>query len=146
MQPVPAPDLGQPQGQGGGRQGGGRQGGGQAAAGARTFGAGCSGGGGGGGGGFGGGGGANPGPFVMPGVYNVALIVDGKTIETKPLRVMADKEVVLTEAERKRLFDMAMELHGLQRRANDVVVELRPGAAPDAGSHEAGGGQDRPPG
>ncbi len=126
VQPVPAPDLPQPQGQGGGRQGGGRQGGGQAAP-ATTFGAGCSGGGGGGGGGgFGGGGGANPGPFVMPGVYNIALIVDNKTIETRPLRVMADKEVVLTEAERKRLFDMAMELHGLQRRANDVVSSFVP--------------------
>ena len=87
------------------------------------FGAGCGGaGGGGGGGGFGGfgGGGATPGPYVLPGVYNVSLIVDGKTLDTKPLRVMADKEVVLTEVERKRLFDMAMELHGLQRRANDA--------------------------
>ena len=32
---------------------------------------------------------------------------------------MADPEVVLTEAERKKLFDMAMELHELQRRANE---------------------------
>ena len=94
----------------------------------KTFGAGCGaaagGGGGSGFGGFGGGGGASPGPYVLPGVYNVALVVDGKTLESKPLRVMADKEVVLTEAERRRLFDMAMELHGLQRRANDAAASL----------------------
>jgi hypothetical protein len=29
------------------------------------------------------------GPFVLPGTYSVALVVDGKTVETKPLRVMA---------------------------------------------------------
>ena len=128
--PVPAPDLGQPagRGQGGGRQGGGRQGGAddddQPAR--NPFGAGCGGGGGGFGGGRGGGGGANPGPYVLPGVYNVTLIVDGKTLESKPLRVIADKDVVLTDAERKRLYDMAMELHGLQRRANDVIAAIAP--------------------
>jgi photosystem II stability/assembly factor-like uncharacterized protein len=136
VQPIPAPELGT-QGTGGGGEG--RQGGGGPSAGsgqggqqqpARSpFGAGCSGsgGGGGGGGGFGGfGGGASPGPFVLPGTYNASLIVDGKTLDTRPLRVMADKEVVLTEAERKRMYDMAMELHALQRRANDVVGSIVP--------------------
>ena len=47
--------------------------------------------------------GGRPGPFVLAGTYNVALIVDGKTIDTKPLRVAADPEVVLTSVERKRL-------------------------------------------
>jgi hypothetical protein len=124
--PVPNPDLGQGagRGQGGGQGGGGGRGGQQQAV--DPFGAGCGGGGGGGGrGGFGGGGG-NPGPFVLPGTYNVTLIVDGKTLETKPLRVMADKDVVLTDAERKRLYDMAMELHGLQKRANDVIASIVP--------------------
>ena len=74
-------------------------------------------GGGGGGGGFGGGGGGTAGPFVLPGIYNVALVVDGKTVETKPLQVTADPEVALTEVERKKMFDMAMEMHELQRRA-----------------------------
>ena len=130
MQPVPNPDLGQAAGRGqggqGGRQGGGGQGEQQEQR--NPFGAGCGGGGGGFGGGRGGfgGGGGNPGPFVLPGLYNVALIVDGKTLETKPLRVMADKEVVLTEVERRRLYDMAMELHGLQRRANDVIASVVP--------------------
>ena len=39
----------------------------------------------------------------------MALIVDGKPVDTKPLRVNADPEVVLTEVERRKLFDMAME-------------------------------------
>jgi hypothetical protein len=125
VQPIPAPA-------GAGGRGGDAAGRGGAAAadqggrgGAQTppvspFGAGCGGGGGGfGGGGFGGGGG-NPGPYVLPGVYSVSLIVDGKPIETRPLRVMADPEVSLTEAERKRLFDMALEMHDLQRRVSDV--------------------------
>jgi hypothetical protein len=110
---------------------GGRQGGGGAAGGGRggqtasPFGAGCTTGGGFGGfGGFGGGG--NPGPFVLPGVYDVALIVDGKTIETKPLRVVDDPEMALTSVERKKLYDMAMEMHDLQKRAVDVANALTP--------------------
>ena len=51
-----------------------------------------------------------------PGSYNVALVVDGKTVETKPLRVAGDPEVALTEAQRKQLYDMAMEMHELQKR------------------------------
>ena len=45
------------------------------------------------------------GPFVIGGIYNVSLIVDGKTVDTKPLRVNDDPEVVLTSVERKRMFD-----------------------------------------
>ncbi len=90
------------------------------------FGAGCGGPGAAGGrGGFGAGGG-NPGPYVLAGTYNVSLLVDGKTLETKPLKVMADPEVVLTEAERKKLFDMAMEMHELQRRATEVAAGIGP--------------------
>ena len=33
------------------------------------------------------------GPFVIGGVYNVSLIVDGKTVDTKPLRVNDDPDV-----------------------------------------------------
>ncbi len=126
VQPAPAPAVGQ----GGGRQGGGGGGGGRGGDQQQTrspFGAGCGGAGGGfGGGGFGGGGGGNPGPFVLPGTYNVSLIVDGKTIETKPLRVMADPEVVLTSVERKKMFDMAMEMHDLHRRATETANTLAP--------------------
>jgi len=118
VQPVPTASVVlQP----GGRQGGGRQGGGaQPEQRENTYGAGCASAGG------GGGSGGTPGPYVLPGVYNVSLIVDGKTIDTKPMRVMADKAVALTEAERKRLHDMSMELHALQRRAHDVIEVIVP--------------------
>jgi len=90
------------------------------------FGAGCGQGGGGlGGGGFGAGGGT-AGPFVLPGSYNVSLVVDGKTVDTKPLRVVADSEVLLTEVERKRMFDMAYELHELHGRGTEVANALVP--------------------
>jgi hypothetical protein len=133
VQPVPNPDLGR--GGRGNQAGQGRQGGAAAQQEGQEqqdrtdrqpqrFGAGCTGGG---GGGFGGGGGGStPGPFVLPGSYNVALVVDGKTVGTKPLRVIADPEVVLTQAERKKLYDMAMELHGLQQRANDAIASIVP--------------------
>jgi hypothetical protein len=63
---------------------------------------------------------------VLPGTYNVSLIVDGKTVETRPLRVVADAEVALTPIERQRMFDMAMEMHELQKRATEVSSALRP--------------------
>lgn len=115
-----------------GRGGRGREAGGapQAATGAAPaerspFGAGCGGGAGvGGGRGLGGGAAATAGPFVLPGVYTVSLLVDGKLVDSKPLRVMADPEVLLTDAERKRLFDMAMEMHELQRRVAAVATPL----------------------
>jgi photosystem II stability/assembly factor-like uncharacterized protein len=90
------------------------------------FGAGCVSPGGGGAGGGGGGpfaGGATPsGPLVLSGVYNVALVIDGKTVDSRPLRITDDPEVVLTSIERRRQYDMAMEIHGLQPRAQDAAT------------------------
>ncbi|HYT74796.1 MAG TPA: hypothetical protein VEL79_08625, partial [Vicinamibacterales bacterium] len=80
------------------------------------FGFGCSAGGG------GGGGGANPGPYVLAGNYTVALVVDDKTVETKAVHVVTDPEVALTEAQRKQLFDRAMEMHELQKRATEAAA------------------------
>jgi photosystem II stability/assembly factor-like uncharacterized protein len=120
VQPVPpAVTFPGAQGAGGGRGG---QGGNQQP---DPFGFGCGGaGGGGGGGGFGGGGGGTPGPFVLPGSYNVALVVDGKSVETKPLRVSGDPEVSLTEVQRKQLYDMAIEMHDLQKRTTEAASGL----------------------
>jgi photosystem II stability/assembly factor-like uncharacterized protein len=116
VQPGPAAAFG-------GAPGRGQAAGGRGGTAQSPFGAGCGGAGGGGGGGRGfGGGGGNPGPLVLAGTYNISLVVDGKTVDTKPLRVMSDPEVVLTEAERKKLFDMAMEMHELQRRSTEVAT------------------------
>jgi len=122
----PAPAFGpQP---GGGRQGGGGPGD-QNQPAVDPFGAGCGAAAGGGGGGGRGGGGGNAGPFVLPGTYNVSLLVEGKTIETKPLKVIADPEVALTDAERRMLFDRAMEMHELQGRVADTLRKLSPVSA-----------------
>lgn len=82
-------------------------------------------GGGGGGGGFGGGG--TNGPNVLPGEYRVTLVVDGKEVATKPVRVQGDSAMQITDADRKTLHDTAFGLHELQRQANeaaDAVTEL----------------------
>ena len=76
----------------------------------------AAGGGGGGGGGFGGGG--NNGPNVMPGDYRVTLLVDGKEVGTKTLRVTGDKDMTMTDAERRTWHDTALNLHEMQKVAN----------------------------
>jgi hypothetical protein len=78
-----------------------------------------AGGGGGGGGGFGGGG--NNGPNVMPGEYRVTLVVDGKEVATKNLRVAGDKDMPMTDADRKAWHDTALGLHDMQRVANGAA-------------------------
>jgi hypothetical protein len=147
MRVEPLPEVQQAPQAGGGRQGGGQgRGGGQAArggGGGRGPGGGltgipsplpesgydpfnpCGGGGGGGRGGFGGGGGS-AGPLVLPGTYNVALLVDGKAVDTKPMRVVADPASEMTDVQRRRYYDIAMELHDLQRRGVEVANALTP--------------------
>ena len=80
---------------------------------------------GGGGGGFGGGGG-NQGPWVLPGAYNVSLIVDGQSVGTKPVSLLLDPANPLTDAQRRRYFDIAMDLHRLQTRGVAVASALNP--------------------
>jgi photosystem II stability/assembly factor-like uncharacterized protein len=109
-------------GAGGARGAGGAPGAGGAQSNVDPFGFGCNAGGGGGFGFGGGGGGGTPGPFVLPGSYNVALVVEGKTVDTKPLRIVGDPEVLLTEAQRKQLYEMGMELHDLQKRAGEAAA------------------------
>jgi photosystem II stability/assembly factor-like uncharacterized protein len=80
-----------------------------------------------GGGGGGGGGGGNNGPNVMPGEYRVTLVVDGRDVATKTVRVNGDVAVQMTDAERKTWHDTALALHDLQKTANeaaDAVAEL----------------------
>jgi hypothetical protein len=80
---------------------------------------------GGGGGGFGGAG--TNGPNVLPGEYRVTLVVDGKDVATKPVRVSGDVAVQITDAERKTWHDTALALHELQKTANeaaDAVAEM----------------------
>jgi len=80
-------------------------------------------GGGGGFGGFGGGGGAQ-GPLVYPGTYNVVMMAGGKVVDTKPIRVMADPSVQMTDLQAKRYFDTVMDLHDMQRRGTEMATAL----------------------
>src|SRR5262249_56152751 len=88
------------------------------------FGAGCAAPAGFGGGVFGGGP-TTAGPFVLSGSYKVSLIVDGKTVDTKPLRVNDDPEVALTAVEKKRMFEKALETPKLQERNTEAGTAAR---------------------
>ncbi len=84
-------------------------------------------GGGGGGGGFGGfGGGGNAGPWVLPGMYNVSLTVDGRSVGTRTMEVVLDPDHQLSDAQRKRYYDIVMDLHQLQGRGVGVANALMP--------------------
>jgi hypothetical protein len=63
---------------------------------------------------------------VPAGNYNVTLSVDGKTIESKAMKVVMDPAIQMSEAQQKRYFDMAMELHDLQRRGTQMKDALTP--------------------
>ena len=69
-------------------------------------------------------GGGSAGPLVMPGVYNVSLMVDGKAVDTKPMRVVGDPAVQMTDLQRRRYFDLVMELHELHRRGTEIAIGL----------------------
>jgi len=87
----------------------------------------CGGGGGGGRGGGGrggGGGGAAAGPTVVPGSFTVALVAGGRVLDSKPLRLVMDPEVQVTEAQHRRWFEIASDLHEQQRRATELVAPL----------------------
>ena len=80
---------------------------------------------GGGGGGFGGGG-ANQGPLVLPGTFNVSLLVDGKSVGTKPMRVVLDPANQLSDTQRKRYYDIVMDLHQMQTRGVEAARAVMP--------------------
>ncbi len=84
----------------------------------------CGGGGRGGFGGFGGGNAA--GPYVPPGTYSAALVVDGQVTDTKPMRVVLDPAVQMSDALAKRYYDLVMELHELQRRGQAAAEAMAP--------------------
>ncbi len=83
-------------------------------------------GGGGGGGGFGGrgGGGGTQGPQVLPGTYTVALVSDGKVVDTKPLTIAMDPQVQMTTLARAQYNTLLMDLHGMHRRGADAAAQL----------------------
>jgi hypothetical protein len=61
---------------------------------------------------------------VLPGTYNVALVVDDKTIETKPIKIVGDPEIQMNDVQRKRYNDILMDLHEMQRKGAPVQQAL----------------------
>ncbi|HMS01552.1 MAG TPA: hypothetical protein PKE51_01195, partial [Gemmatimonadaceae bacterium] len=77
------------------------------------------------GGGFGGFGGAtNNGPYVTPGDYTVALVVDGTEVHRAPLRVVMDPKVELTGEARVAYDTFVLELHRQQQAGALVAARL----------------------
>ena len=60
-------------------------------------------------------------PNVLPGEYRVTLIVAGKEVATKPLRVSGDTAMPMTDADRKAWHDSTFTLHQLQKTANEAA-------------------------
>ncbi len=78
----------------------------------------------GGGGGFGGFGGGTQGPMVAPGNYAVALVSDGRVLDTKPLTLVMDPMIQLASADRARYDALLMELHQAQTRGTETARPL----------------------
>jgi hypothetical protein len=57
----------------------------------------------------------------MPGTYSVSLMIDGRAVDTKPLRIIMDPQVQFNRA---RWQEIVMDLHELQRRGTEVGGRL----------------------
>lgn len=60
-------------------------------------------------------------PNVLPGDYRVALVVAGKEVATKPIRVSGDTAMPMSDADRKAWHDTTVSLHQLQKTANEAA-------------------------
>ena len=60
----------------------------------------------------------------MPGNYTVSLVAAGKTIESKPMKIVMDPQVQLADAQRRRYNDILMDLHSIQQRGTTMQTSL----------------------
>jgi hypothetical protein len=70
------------------------------------------------------GGGGNQGPLVLPGTYQVSLVVDGTVVETKPLSLVADPLVPMSEAQRNAYHTVATDWHAAHQRGASTAASL----------------------
>jgi hypothetical protein len=61
---------------------------------------------------------------VTPGSYTVALVAGGRTLDSKPMRIIMDPQTRLLAADRGRWNAITAELHDVQRRGNEVQAQL----------------------
>ena len=76
-------------------------------------------------------GGPLPGPYVVPGVYTVRLVVDGRTLEQK-VTVKDDPRIDTPPADRKAWSDFQMQVAAAIRQWAPVNDRLQKGASVDA--------------
>jgi photosystem II stability/assembly factor-like uncharacterized protein len=70
------------------------------------------------------GGGGNAGPYVTPGLYHVSLVVNGNTVDSKPIQIIKDPAIELSGVERRAYDEMILNLHELQGRGNQMATQL----------------------
>ncbi len=82
-----------------------------------------------GGGFFGGGGGrgnsGTRGPWVLPGNFTAALVVNGKEVATQSFSVKGDREISMSDADRQRRFDLLKEGQRLEARLAEAATAAR---------------------
>ena len=54
----------------------------------------------------------------------VQMIVAGKVVESKPIRVSADPSVQMNDLQAKRYYDITLDLHDMQRRGTEMAAAL----------------------
>jgi hypothetical protein len=64
--------------------------------------------------------------MVPGGTYNVALVIDGKIIESKPMKVVMDPALQMSDVQQKKYFDLLMDLHDTQRRGEEAASAMTP--------------------
>jgi len=70
------------------------------------------------------GGGGSAGPYVTPGTYNVALVVNGNVVDTKPIQIIMDPAVDLAGAARVAYDEMLLALHEKERAGTAMAGTL----------------------
>jgi hypothetical protein len=65
------------------------------------------------------------GPFVLPGKYEVSLVVDERSVATRTITVAGDPLVGISAADRETLHEAAVTLHAMQRAANEAADAVR---------------------
>ncbi|MDE3014458.1 MAG: glycosyl hydrolase [Gemmatimonadota bacterium] len=64
------------------------------------------------------------GPYVTPGSYQVALVVEGTVVDSRHMTIVMDSDVELSGAERVAYDNVANDLHELQRRGQHIATML----------------------
>ncbi len=70
---------------------------------------------------FGRGDGGTPGPMVLPGEFRATLLINGKEVASAPLTIHGDPDIQITDADRKRRYDLLKEGQQLQAKLAETV-------------------------